>query len=442
MVMRWTLFGILALLAVGCSDPQDPTARVERVLLLGIDQLSHERVDALVERGELPNFARLAREGARGVAIAPDPLLRAMLWSTVLTGKGVAQHEVTADLVQLGADTRCLAPSSMRAVRNLFQVAGLEGVPLAAVGFPGTWPAETVNGFLVSDGTAPSRWTETVEHNFERVGGFMDTFPPALYPEIEPMLRGVDELERELVSRFFVFQETEYRMLYDAPLGSIYRLENPPKDFAITLQRDRSHLDIFRYLVDRYSPRLAAVHLGLLGAIQPAYWPFSYPELYQTPADSRRRFGDSVDEAYRWLDEQIGLLMDSLPPRSVVCIVSEQGYSNGPDPRDPESGKLVSLPSNEASIFLWGQGVRRGFDLGRVSTADTTPTLLRLLDAAVGDDMEGQVLERALTDEWKDAHRERFISSHDENWDQSLRYPPRADSETTPSASEADEETP
>jgi hypothetical protein len=330
----------------------------------------------------------------------------------------------------------------MRAVRNLFQVAGLEGVPLAAVGFPGTWPAETVNGFLVSDGTAPSRWTETVEHNFERVGGFMDTFPPALYPEIEPMLRGVDELERELVSRFFVFQETEYRMLYDAPLGSIYRLENPPKDFAITLQRDRSHLDIFRYLVDRYSPRLAAVHLGLLGAIQPAYWPFSYPELYQTPADSRRRFGDSVDEAYRWLDEQIGLLMDSLPPRSVVCIVSEQGYSNGPDPRDPESGKLVSLPSNEASIFLWGQGVRRGFDLGRVSTADTTPTLLRLLDAAVGDDMEGQVLERALTDEWKDAHRERFISSHDENWDQSLRYPPRADSETTPSASEADEETP
>ncbi len=436
------LAGLLAL--GGCDRGPDPAAPVRQVLLVGVEGLSLERVTELVDRGELPHLGRLWREGARAELTAPDPLLAPMLWTTVLTGKMPRHHEVTGDLVNLPSGKRTLVPSSMRATRNLLQIASKENVPVVSVGMPATWPAEVVHGFLVAPGAVPERWTRTAEHTYRRDPSLMATYPPELYEEIRPLLRDFDSLRREEVSRFFVLNETEYSMLYDQPLGSIFKLENPLRDFGLTYLRDSSYVDVALYLIENYEPRLSVVHLQLLDALQPTYWAFSEPDVYDTPRDSQRRFRDTVDEAYRWLDEQIGRLMEALPPGSVICVTGDKGFHDGADNRaDPSTAsKPVPLASNRTLLLLSGPPVAKGVDAGRGSLADVTPTILRLLDLPVGADMDGRVLEKVLRPQWLTAHPERVVETHDADWNPQTRYPrTEAPDSTTPdpSSPETDE---
>jgi len=252
----------------------------------------------------------------------------------------------------------------------------------------------------------------------------MSTYPPELYRDVAPLIRSIDDLPRETATSLFRLNESEYRMLYDEPLGSIYELENPLRDIGLTLQRDQSFVDVTAMLSEQYRPDVAALHLELLEPVQRVYWPFARPERYPTtPAESRRRFRDTVAAAYRRVDTQIGELLGTLPEGSTVCVVGQRGFGDGPDPRDPDGGRPVPQPTNETMMVLWGRGVERGVDLGRAQLIDVTPTLLRLMGVHLGSDMSGRVLRDALLDAFEQANPERTLASHDEDWDPSQRYP-------------------
>ena len=48
----------------------------------------------MVEKGELPAFARLMREGAWGPLQTIEPTLSAVVWTTLITGKTPEQHGI------------------------------------------------------------------------------------------------------------------------------------------------------------------------------------------------------------------------------------------------------------------------------------------------------------------------------------------------------------
>lgn len=406
-----------------CANSEDAAAPVECVLVVAVESLGWERVDALLERGELPHLARLVQEGVRTEVLAPDPLTAPSLWATAFTGMDLKTHRVAGELAYLPDGTRTLVPSVMRESKHLLQIVGDAGHTVASVGLPGTWPAEMVNGFVLSPGAVPSRWTLTEEHTARRDPATQASFPPSLFAEVKPLLRDPGAIRREDAARFFTLNEREYAMLYDEPLGSIYRKTNPVRDFGITYQRDLSHVDVTLELMERYAPKLVTVHLELLDAVLPAYWPFAFPDRFETPADSRRRFGKTIDEAYRFVDAQIGRLVQALPPRSTVIVVGDRGF--GTETLDDGSGpRTVAIHQNRAAMVLWGQGIAREKELPRAGLADLTPTVLALLGIPVGVDMTGSVLTGALQPDFAAAHPRRSIESHDTDWDRTQRYPP------------------
>ena len=153
------LLGVLVLVSGlglgGCAEEgPDPTAPTRQVLLIGVEALSWDRIDPLLEAGELPNLARLIGSGARGVALAPDPLESQSLWATALTGKGLAKHQMVGGLATLPSGQRAMAPSSMRVSKTVFQIAGEADGVVAHVGFPGTWPVEVVVWWATFDTAA------------------------------------------------------------------------------------------------------------------------------------------------------------------------------------------------------------------------------------------------------------------------------------------------
>lgn len=433
-----SLAGLLA-----CGEPAPPTEPPGRVLLVGIEGLSAELVQSMVDDGELPHFARLLEEGAFARLTAPRPLEPMQLWTTALTGKRPSTHRVVGEMVRLpGSGRTTRTPSSQRQTRNLFQIAGEAGRTVAAVGFPGTWPAEVVNGHVAANGWTPHRWTETVEHDFDMDQAPLAFYPPQLEAELEPYQRSVEELERETVSRFFTFNETEFEMLYDRPLGSIFRHENPPRDFALTLQSDRSNLDAVEHLIERYHPRLAAVHLQLPAAVQPTWWYFFRGDRYDLPRDSRRRLGEAVPETYRWIDEQVGRLWEGLGENDALVVVSPLGFGDVPTPPD-ENGEsqLAPGPTDDGALWIVAPMVKAGARARSAEVDDLTPTLLAIMDVDVGGDMDGRVLRELLRPEFLDARPVTMTESHDLEWDESRRYPerPQVSSEAPPTPPEENE---
>jgi predicted AlkP superfamily phosphohydrolase/phosphomutase len=54
-----------------------------------------DTVDLLLSEGQLPDFARIRREGAYGRLESSDPMLSPILWTTIATGKSPAEHRIT-----------------------------------------------------------------------------------------------------------------------------------------------------------------------------------------------------------------------------------------------------------------------------------------------------------------------------------------------------------
>jgi predicted AlkP superfamily phosphohydrolase/phosphomutase len=94
-----------------------------------------------------------------------------------------------------------------------------------------------------------------------------------------------------------------------------------------------------------------------------------------------------------------GPCMDLLPD---ILVLPEDGFLDPGDfeffsnalfePRAPMSG----AHRENGMLFLWGGGVKRGIDLGKVRIYDIAPSMLYLMGLPVPDDMDGKVLGHAF----------------------------------------------
>jgi len=153
-----------------------PTARGERVLLVGIDGVLPEELDYLMTLGELPEMGRLAREG-RVLTYQRKSEPPASFWTAVATGVPGPDHGVSAldSFRPLGVKTplarsgplrfwwsRIEVPLGLAEYRpilanrrrafTLWELASRGGDPALAVNWWATYPAEPLPGLVVAHG--------------------------------------------------------------------------------------------------------------------------------------------------------------------------------------------------------------------------------------------------------------------------------------------------
>ncbi|MGB3562857.1 MAG: alkaline phosphatase family protein, partial [Thermoanaerobaculia bacterium] len=158
-----------------------------KVLLVGIDGATFRVLDPLLEAGDLPVMADLIQRGARGVLESRKPFRSPALWTTVATGKSPKDHGVkNFKLPPVDSDKRrpVLVSSHHRQSLALWNMLGPFGLQVGFLGWWVTWPAEPVNGWIVSDRVTHSRWIDWAS-------GFKDeslTFPPELADEVRGLV--------------------------------------------------------------------------------------------------------------------------------------------------------------------------------------------------------------------------------------------------------------
>ena len=154
-----------------------------------------------------------------------------------------------------------------------------------------------------------------------------------------------------------------------------------------------------------------------------AFWRFREPEIYGTSPDGNRRFGDAVDESYRFADRLLGRFLERMTDDSSLIIVSEHGFgTEGGAEGSANEGKFAPVAKGPAVLLLYGHALRDGVRLETSHLVDVVPTILALLHKDVAEDMDGRVLRDAIEPSFLAANPLRTAESYDIDWPTPDRY--------------------
>ncbi len=141
-----------------------PVAEVARaarpghpVFLVGLDGADWQLLDRYVAAGVMPNLAALVQEGAGGILLSQHPPLSPLVWTSMMTGASPIEHGIL-DFTRFNPLDGREEPitSDERRLPAVWSMATAAGRRVAVIGLWATYPAEAVNGLVVSDRFFPS----------------------------------------------------------------------------------------------------------------------------------------------------------------------------------------------------------------------------------------------------------------------------------------------
>jgi predicted AlkP superfamily pyrophosphatase or phosphodiesterase len=398
----------LALAACGGPPDRGEGAVAQRIVVVGVDGLEWRVLDPLIAEGKLPNLARFIAEGAHGKLITLAPAYSPVIWATVATGKLPQKHGITHFVASPGGEGRRAVPftSNSRTTAALWNILGDLGLRVAVVGWWTTWPAEPVNGVLVSDRMMYNRFN--LWFGLEHAGGDLpgQTYPPELFDELASATRLGESFEDEFFERFAP----------GSPRPSFRRdLHDPWYELLMVYARDR--------ILRRDSYDFVAYYVNGTDIASHYFWKYLFPEEWSDPIppEDVARYREVIPRYYEWVDESIAPLLARADDRTIVILLSDHGFVTGHRPDSPNISGTHYRTAPPGVLVMAGGGIPAGGTFGRATVMDLAPTILHALGYGVGRDMDGLVLP--IVAKATGARAVRYVESYDANRERAPRDP-------------------
>lgn len=258
-----------------------------RTVIFGVDGLTFRVLHPLIERGELPNFKKLAQEGCEAILESKYPPLTPPAWTSLSTGLKPARHGIYDfwtydDQREPGKPRKAHVLTRRRAGKAIWNILSEYGKQVLVVNVPATYPAEAVNGIMVSGYMTPS-----VEVDF--------TYPTTFKDEV-----------------FRVAPD------YVIDLGSVYeRLKisgkvGPLVDAIVSMTEARIKLIMYMLKEKPWD----FCYLAFIGSdrLQHPLW----EEVIALDPRTNRYF--------HMLDAALGQILEQLAPEDALFVVSDHGF--------------------------------------------------------------------------------------------------------------------
>ena len=383
------LIALSAWMLSGCDRPTSGG----RVLVLGFDGVDPDVVEQLISEGKLPHFETLRREGAFGRLISAKPLLSPVIWTTIATGKTPDQHRI-GDFVAINPNTgdRMPVTSRMRKSKALWNIFSGADRSVSVVGWWATWPAETVDGTIVSDHLCYHfLFEEGFTGDREAIGL---TFPPELVDDLAPMVRRPGDLSAEEVAAFVDVKADEL----DRP----FAFDDHLSHFKWALATAETYRKVGLYLWEQDRPDLMLTYFEATDSTSHLFGHlFRRDGLSGELAEQQARFGRTVEKMYVRADEILGEFLETLDDDTTLVVLSDHGFNLGELPDDPSKTRDMRRVSEryhllEGILYLYGRGVKPGTLVNAPTILDVAPTILALAGLPPAKDMPGRVLSEAL----------------------------------------------
>ncbi|HEU4403609.1 MAG TPA: alkaline phosphatase family protein [Candidatus Polarisedimenticolia bacterium] len=381
-----------------------------KVVLVGIDGADWDAIDPLIAKGELPNLARLKREGSWARLRSNVPTLSPILWTTVATGKSPDRHGINDFLI---ADPRTGRKipinSTFRRTKALWNILTEAGMSSDVIAWWASWPAEAISGHLISDRIAYSTFSFADPQN--RNGA---VYPDDYAATVERLRLSEGRITYREVAPFLRISESEFKEARQvaARKGRASEIQESINVFVRLLASTETYRRIALDLLDAErrsgsSPDLFAVYFQGVDETNHRFAHCVPPHASLCPPDEYARFSGSVAAFYRYQDEILGEILRRTQGATVI-VISDHGFLTG-DGR-PRSSKPFIEGGNPGmwhdlyGVFLaCGPPIRTG-EIPPVTLYDIAPTILHLIGLPAPDDMPGKPLTEALTKEFEAAH--------------------------------------
>jgi tetratricopeptide (TPR) repeat protein len=367
---------LAAALSAPGSSPRPPAASRPRVILVGWDGADWGLLDPLLREGKLPHLARLASRGRTYDLATFEPMASPLIWTTIATGRTPVDHGV-ADFQENDPKNRALIPISSRSrkVPALWNTASARGISVGVVGWWATWPAEKVNGFLVSDRVAPVLFDP---ESLARSPAL--TWPEGLADGARLVLSREGRPAFDDVAKGLAVTRAEF----DAAVLGGKDLADPVTGFrkilGVTRVTGRIALDLY----DREKPELLMVYFQGTDEIGHVLGRFGPPRLSGVTEEELRKYGNGVAALYEEADRLLGeLAARAERDGATLLLLSDHGFRSGSDRPAAFSGVQVE------TAYLWhrtpgilvaaGPAVAPSSTRGKATVFDVAPTMSRLL---------------------------------------------------------------
>ncbi|HEV8488042.1 MAG TPA: alkaline phosphatase family protein [Blastocatellia bacterium] len=261
------------------------------LLVIGLDGASFNVLDGLIEKGYLPNLARLIAGGSRADLETTFPPITAVAWSSFMTGKNPGKHGIFEFVMRDRGSKRELAVNaSFREGRAIWDLLGDAGKRVIVHNFPCTYPPHSVNGLMIADFMTPR--------------GRRDyTFPAGLLAELE---------ER--------FGPYRLHLSQTYAGGNVEGVLNELNDELEYKAR------VTEYLMTEYEWDAFFQYFWGTDRIQHELWHVIDESHPRHKKEEARLYRERVYEYFHRVDETVGRLIDLAGPEAQVWVASDHGF--------------------------------------------------------------------------------------------------------------------
>ncbi len=387
-----------------------------KVVVIGIDGFWWRVLNPLIEQGRVPNLQEMVENGASGPLETLFPTFSAKIWSSISTGKSVEKHGVTSFLVWkfpwTGFSLPCHITPKITAElewmrKHLLTVAPItnqfldstpiwlmlsdHGRSVGTVNWWVSWPADSVNGFIVTDHCLYNK--EYITENFKRKEGDTpyDIYPQSLLTELVGFSRGPDDLTEAEVRRFInitdpkfldeFFAIDTYDYLDIAYMASMFKYSYP---------EDATFAAAGRYLLENYQPDCFLIYLDGVDSMEHQYLRYYFADQHPDKLipENLERYKDLIENYYIYMDEVIGSFRAVADPNTIFMVISDHGFDEIMLP----TGHYNHMNAPPGVFICYGPGIKQGVRIEDAHVYDITPTVLYALGLPYAEDFDGKVL--------------------------------------------------
>jgi len=377
-----------------------------KVFVIGIDGASWNLMEPLLADGKLPNIKRLMDRGAYGPLKSLTPTRSPVLWTSIATGKTQTKHGIGSFTAEKDGKTIPVS-GSQRITKAFWNIFTDYGITVGVVNWWVTWPAEKVNGFMVSD-----RFREKKARDRKDL-----TFPSDLAKQL-PELR--------MSERQFAIERQELGLPANIhPEASSHAIDELAGQYKGYWVQDKQIREVSRFLLANRKVEVFAVVFRIVDVSSHLFWTSIDANLIgemrakssltsEDLAQLDAAFIKILAPVYVYADRIVGDFLEHADANTNIIVCSDHGFKF----EKGRYGHSNMYTPPDGIVILSGPLFRSGAQIQNASLLDITPTLLYMEGIPLGRDMDGKPLFNAFRPEYVKTHPPRLVASLDQGFRQ------------------------
>ncbi|MBD3170445.1 MAG: hypothetical protein GF307_13250 [candidate division Zixibacteria bacterium] len=374
-----------------------------RVIILGIDGFGWNIADNLIEKGQMPAFEFLKGNASWGYLETFKPTSSPLIWTTMATGHSPGEHGIIGYIEYefMGMDNSIFLNlargfnryfsylgkytpfvnsypvlSTKRTRKALWEIIDECNGSSAVFNWWPSRPVDDVSGVIVSD--------YAVRSMLSMLGN--NSNKPKLDPGAIKPLSFISEISDSMVLGGLSAEDVAIHR---------YKIDTRPENLTLALncmsKEGRIAAALGLYAMSNINTNLIAIYMR--DTDNHFFWEYVQPEFFngvemENP-DSRM-----VPAAYMAVDRVVEEYLKAMNSNDYLIIVSDHSI-RAVLWEAKSTGSHGNAPPG--SIVIFGEGIKRGYEITDASVFDVAPTVMALLGIPISKEIKGQPLTDGFT---------------------------------------------